>query len=227
MKNIAATAIATMMMAGVATAAEESRSVEKFDSVSLKGSMDLIVNVGKKQSVKVYADDDMISKLITEVHGDTLVVKLKKGRYHDVGEMKVVVTVPMLEEAQLKGSGDLRVNGAKGKRFSAALKGSGDLTISKVKVDTLELDIMGSGDMEVSGSCKDLDVDVMGSGTLEAEDAKCEEAKVSIMGSGDANIYVSSMISASIMGSGDVHVYGDPKKIKSRVMGSGDVVEKN
>lgn len=232
MKKLAMTGLAAIMLAspimsvGV-SAAEENRKVDSFKEIELKGSMDVYVTVGKKRSLRVVADDDMMDKIVTDVKGDTLVVKLKRGRYHDVGKMKIYVTVKNLEGAEVKGSGDMTVKGTiKSKNFEAAVKGSGDLVLENVKANDLELDIMGSGDMSVTGSCDTLDLDIMGSGNLEAKNVKCDNAKVAIMGSGDADIHANKSLTATIMGSGDITVYGNPAKIKSRVAGSGDIREK-
>ena len=226
MKKSIVTGMACLMMAGTAFGAEENRKVGDFTAIDLKGSMDVHVVVGKTRSVRVVANDDIIEKLLTEVDGDTLVIKLK-GRYSNVGKMDVYVTVKNLEEAYVKGSGDMDIKGSiKSKKFEAAVKGSGNLILENVKANDLELDIMGSGDMRVSGSCDDLDLDIMGSGDLKASKVKCETAKVAIMGSGDANIYASKSLNASIMGSGDINYYGKPAKLRRRVMGSGDINEK-
>ncbi|MCK4920189.1 MAG: DUF2807 domain-containing protein, partial [Bacteroidales bacterium] len=143
-------------------AKDESRSVKDFTDISLMGSLDLDVTVGKKTSVKVIAPDDLIDKIITEDKGDTLKVRYEKhmkwNRAWNNKEIRVEVTMPDLKAASLLGSGDLNVTGGKGKAFDLALKGSGDATVTKSDYGSVEISLMGSGDISIDGQCDSISV---------------------------------------------------------------------
>lgn len=217
-----ALSVATAAWAGGAE--EQTRDVSSFNEVSLHGSMDVDIQVGKKQSVRVVADDKVIDDLETEVRGDRLHIKLKEGRrYRNIKKMNVYITVPELEAGYIHGSGDMIIKGDIEGDFEFSVHGSGNGNIEQVKAEDLELSIHGSGNIQLNGSCGDLEASVHGSGDVFGRKLECEHVDVDIHGSGDVAIQAKKTLNASIYGSGDVDVYGEPDKVRTRVRGSGDI----
>lgn len=202
---------------------EEMRDVSSFKEVHLNGSMDVEITVGGSQSVKVIADSDIIDHVRTEVRGDTLKLDMDRGSYRNIKTMRVLITVPALTGAEVHGSGDLYVTGAKSDRFGLGVQGSGDAVFKDATLGKLDIELQGSGDVHIEGSCDQIKVEVQGSGDVEATKMKCKSADVSVHGSGDVAVFASGSIDVSIHGSGDVSVQGSPDKVNSKVRGSGDV----
>lgn len=202
---------------------EQSRDVSAFTEVSLKGSMDAEITVGKERSVRVIADDHIIDRVITEVRGDTLYLEMEKGSYRNIRKLEVIITVPSLEAAGIYGSGDMKIENAKADDFELDLKGSGDALISDAEFGQFTIDLAGSGDIDVDGTCSDLKLDLRGSGDVSARRMECESASVDLRGSGDITVFASKDAGVTVRGSGDVDIYGKPGKVNSNVRGSGDV----
>lgn len=235
MKTLVAAASAAAILAGVSAvtahadeAREEMRRVDSFTSVRNKGAFEVNIQVGPEQSVKVTADSDIMDKIETEVRGDTLHIQMDRDfswrDYRNIDTLRVDITVPALEAVRVDGSGDFEVRGVDDGDFRANVNGSGDIELIDAKADTLSIDIKGSGDVEVSGNCNSIDVEVKGSGDVSARDMECKNGDIGIMGSGDVMVYLSESVEVGIMGSGDVAVWGKPDKVRTRTMGSGDVV---
>ncbi|WP_262692969.1 head GIN domain-containing protein [Kordiimonas aestuarii] len=231
MKKLQTTVAVAAMLLGFGMTAqakdtsEEMRDVASFSEVQLNGSMDLEVTVGGSQSVKVIADSDIMSHIETEVRGDTLRVGLDNGHSHrNIKMMRVIVTVPELRGAGLRGSGDLHVTAAAADDFDLGLQGSGDVFFRKAKFGKLKIELQGSGDIDMEGTCDDLDIELQGSGDIDAGDLKCNTAEVDLRGSGDIEFFASQSADVGVHGSGDVVVRGEPAKLNSRVRGSGDIV---
>lgn len=209
-------------------ASEQMRALDTFTSIRNKGSFEVYVTVGEEQSVKVTADSDIIDKVETEVRGDTLHIELEhKGNwsgYRNIDVLRVDITVQSLEAVRVDGSGDFEVRGLDGGDFKANVNGSGDIELIEAKADRLSIDIKGSGDVEASGECNKLDVEIKGSGDVSGRKMSCKDGDIGIMGSGDVSATLKESVDVGIMGSGDVTVWGKPEKVKSRSMGSGDVV---
>ncbi len=223
---VAAGLFTTAALANTASkdTSEEMRDVGNFTSISLNGSMDVSVSVGKETSVKVIADSDIIDYLETEVKNDRLVIDLEDNRsYRNIRKMQVIVTTPTLESARLSGSGDMDIDNVDADSFEFELRGSGDANLTDFDVEKLELSLAGSGDIEGNGSCKDLDISLRGSGDISGKKMKCDTADVSLRGSGDIEFFAEKSAEVNVRGSGDVDVYGNPDKLKSNVNGSGDV----
>ncbi len=235
MKTLVAAVSCAAILAGATTfsvqaddTSEEMRSVDSFTRIRNKGSFEVNVSVGSEQSVKVTADSDIIEHVETEVRGTTLHIQLEdrdnwRG-YRNIDVLRVDITVPTLEAVRVDGSGDFEVRGVETADFKANVNGSGDIELINAKADRLSIDIKGSGDVEASGSCTNLDVEVKGSGDVSARDMACENGDIGIMGSGDVAATLNASVDVGIMGSGDVVVFGKPDKVKTRAMGSGDVI---
>ena len=230
-KAVSCAAILTAAVAYSASAddaSEQVRALDTFTSIRNKGSFEVYVTVGDTQSVKVTADSDIIDKVETEVHGDTLHIELEHKNnwsgYRNIDVLRVDITVKSLEAVRVDGSGGFEVRGLSGGNFEVDVKGSGDIELINAKADRLSIDIKGSGDVEASGQCNTLDVEIKGSGGVSGRKMSCKDGDIGIMGSGDVGATLSESVDVGIMGSGDVTVWGKPEKVKSRSMGSGDVV---
>lgn len=207
---------------------EQVRALDTFTSIRNKGSFEVFVTVGEKQSVKVTADSEIIDKVETDVRGETLHIELEDNKnwlgYRNIDVLRVDITVETLEAVRVDGSGNYEVRGLNGGNFSADVNGSGDIDLIDAKTDRLSIAIKGSGDVDASGECTELDVEIKGSGGVSGRSMSCKSGDISIMGSGDVDITLNESVDVGVMGSGDVTVWGKPEKVKSRSMGSGDIV---
>lgn len=235
MKTLVAIVSCAALMTGFATinagaddTVEEMRSVESFSRIRNKGSFQVNVTVGPEQSVKVTTDSNIMDKVETEVRGSTLHIQLEDSNnwrgYRNIRVLRVDITVPSLEAVRVDGAGDYEVRGLEAAAFSANVNGSGDVDLIDAKVDRLSIDIKGSGDVDASGECTSLEIAIKGSGSVGARDMTCQNGDINIMGSGDVKTTLNTSVDVGLMGSGDVIVWGKPDKVKSRSMGSGDVV---
>ena len=229
--TLALIGLAWLPLAGEATAATgsgklatETRALPDFQAIELSGSMDLKVRQGSPQSVQVQADDNLVSQVLTEVEGDTLVIKTRPGHsMRSRQPLLVTVGAPYLAGVDMLGSGDVWVQGIKGERFELQLSGSGDARLSELALRTLTVGLAGSGDITAQGRCDDAQLSIAGSGDLSLADLVTLRTTVSIAGSGDARVHATQAVTASIAGSGEVNYSGNPGSVKSNVAGSGSV----
>jgi hypothetical protein len=108
---------------------------------------------------------------------------------------------------------------------SVELNGSGDLVLDNVKQDSLSVTIHGSGSASASGSVDALRLAIMGSGSARLAQLAAGSARVFIAGSGNADIEPSDAADIVIAGSGDVRLHSHPKRLSSKVAGSGQISE--
>lgn len=199
-----------------------------FDSVSLSGPDNVIVQVGKAASVKAVGDTAILDRLEIEVVDGTLRVgrKRKNGIQFNWGGDKgavVTVTLPVLAGASVAGSGDMDVDHAESPKFKASVAGSGSLKVGALKTDSLHVSIAGSGNANfAAGTATDVDLSIAGSGDLDAAGLAARTADISIAGSGGVKAGVSDRADVSILGSGDVDIVGNAQ-CKVSKMGSGNV----
>lgn len=179
----------------------QTRHVAAFTRIDNRDSVDLVLHVGRPQSVEVHAGRKVVGDVGTKVSGGTLVVTFD---HHGWGGHDVVVeaSVPRLAAVATSGSGDIDADGIDAGDFQARSEGSGDLALAG-RTDRLTVALDGSGDADAEG--------------LAARDAR-----VAVSGSGDADVRADQRLDVSVDGSGDVHYKGHPT-VTENVDGSGDV----
>jgi Putative auto-transporter adhesin, head GIN domain len=190
---------------GSGVIARESRPIGEFRRIEVQGSFDVKCSVGAEPQVTITGDDNLLPHVITELNGDTLVLRMERGRYSCHSSLHATVSTPTLEGVEVCGSGDVDVIGLQGARFEASISGSGSITADG-EVQHLEASISGSGDLELSH-------------------LRAETGDVTISGSGDADIHVTDQLRATVSGSGDIHYRGDPKATL-HISGSGSIEPK-
>jgi hypothetical protein len=183
----------------------QSRSVEGFDVVESKGSIDLDIHIGPKFEVTVEADDNLFDYIRTEIHGDSLVVD-SKGSWSTKHNTTVHVTLPHL--------------------LALGIQGSGDAHIADYSGDKLGVKIQGSGDVIGTGHTAKLHLVIQGSGNADFRKLDADEVKVRVDGSGDAKVHANQSIEATIHGSGNVAWSGDATEVLKEIYGSGELVKR-
>lgn len=223
---LAPTARATTVGSGKAT--NENRAVSGFQTISLRGSIDVVVRQGNSESVTVRADDNILALVQTEVEGSgatrTLRIQFKSGESVRT-KTQVVVTVDVvnLEAIASSGSGDITIEALKTPTLTMSISGSSDATLKQIDTERLSISIAGSGDVQASGRAARLAVSIAGSGDLRTSALQAGDVSVSIAGSGDASVTAQQTISVAIAGSGDVEYGGGATLARRSVSGSGSI----
>ena len=202
----------------------KTRSVGDYDKIGVGGSFDVKLVAGNEGTLTIQMDENLFDYLVTEVDGDKLSIKWKKGTNVST-RSKLLITVPFedINSVSLAGSGDVYSEDViKADSFKSALAGSGDLKL-KVDANHVKSSIAGSGDIYLEGSTTSVKTSIAGSGDVHAYELSAKEAEISIAGSGGVKISVSDMLKARISGSGNVYYKGNPAKQDVKVSGSGNV----
>ncbi len=206
-----------------AWAAERKFTVTGFNEIEVSGPFDVVVSVGKGQSVRAVGTAKDLDRLKVEVSGNELRIGSKERGWMDWSDsdpVKIWVTVPSLKAASLAGSGDMQIDRVKTAAFVGSIAGSGDLTIASLAATNARLSIAGSGDLTASGSCGTAEVSIAGSGDVDISGLRCQTLSARVAGSGDITANATKDAKLSVMGSGAITVSGGAKCDISK-MGSG------
>ncbi|MCX7284530.1 MAG: DUF2807 domain-containing protein [Novosphingobium sp.] len=142
------------------------------------------------------------------------------------GSATVNVTLPLLSEVVLAGSGTLVTDQMGGNEAKIVVAGSGMVDARAIDAQKLAIDVVGSGKLRAAGKAKDLKMTIAGSGDAEMDGLNADAVKVDVAGSGNARFASNGNVNANIMGSGEVRVFGRATcKVSS--MGSGKLVCEN
>ncbi len=138
----------------------------------------------------------------------------------------VNVTLPMLSDVVLAGSGTLVTDQMGGQEAKIVIAGAGMVEARAIDTAKLDVDVVGSGKLRAAGKARDLNLTIAGSGDAEMDGLNADTAKVDVAGSGNARFASNGQVNANIMGSGEVRVFGRAT-CKVSAMGSGKLVCEN
>lgn len=203
------------------------RSVGDYGSVSLSGWFDLELVGGSEGELTLEGESNLLEHVVTEVKNGNLVIKTESGyelKPSNYGKgIRIVVPVEEISAVALSGSGDIISKTLlQAQEFSATMSGSGDIVLG-VEAERLTATLSGSGDIVLSGKASNFRATISGSGDIKAYDLKASFAEATVAGSADIRLTVTEELVARVSGSGDIRYRGNPKKVDSKVAGSGDV----
>ncbi len=180
------------------------RTLSSFDKIAISGGYDkVILKEGSAESVSLEVSGTDPDNIITEVKGNTLEVRMKKGSWSNF-KAKITITYKSIRELASSGSSDIVAESViKGDEFELASSGSGDFT-GTFDVRDLDIAISGSSDMTLKGRADEQEIAISGSGDVNASGLKGQKAEVAISGSGDVKLSVSGPVKTAVSGSGSV-----------------------
>jgi len=204
----------------------ESREIEEFSRIQLKGGYQVTITEGSTPSLEIETDDNLMEYIKTEVHGDRLVIESTASIFSQSG-IVINLTYTSLEEIGVSGAASLE-------NYGTVASESLDLNISgaaeiDLKVDVQELDVStsGAGSLSMSGEAQDATFSLSGAGSLEAYTLTTTDCRVSVSGVGGAEVYVTGSLDAHVSGVGGISYKGDPEDVSQQVSGIGSISEDN
>ena len=199
----------------------EFRNVDTFKGINLKLPADVYLKQGAEQSVKIEAEEKVLSLITTEIKKGSLIIDHERT-LKNFNNVKIYITVSNLESVSINGSGNVISETLfKGSNLDLSIAGSGDVKMA-LDYSKLSLSIAGSGNIQLSGRASIQDISIAGSGDIKSIDLISEKAKVSIAGSGSCTLDTKDL-DASIAGSGDIFYKSTPANISTSISGSGTV----
>jgi hypothetical protein len=213
---------------GSGKVATETRNVAGFTSITLAGIGNVYLTQGGTESVRIEAEDNLISYFETVVEGTTLKIGVK-DQYMGISiqptqPVKFYVTLPRIEAVTLAGSGNIFAGKIQANAFKVSLRGSGDISAGTVTATNVDIHLGGSGDITLGTlSARVVTATIAGSGNIQVNTLTADKLSSKIAGSGDFTVdgKVTEQ-SAEILGSGDYQAAGLKSDTATlRVTGSG------
>ncbi|WP_066218487.1 head GIN domain-containing protein [Formosa haliotis] len=202
------------------------RATTSYDAITCSGAMDFVLVKGTEGEISITGESNLIPYILTEVEGNTLIVKVKEGiNIRPSHNKDVLINIPFEDifDVSLTGSGDLTTkNTINSEQLMVGITGSGDIILD-VNTTTVDAKVTGSGDLSLEGQTENLNVNVTGSGDFNGYNLQTKNTDVSVNGSGDARVNTQTYLKARVSGSGDIEYKGNPEKEDSKVSGSGSI----
>lgn len=209
---------------------KETRNLGDFNEISLALPANLYLTQGTKNEVIIEADEDLLAKIETEIHGTSLNIQFEKWyNYKGIGSINIYITIKDIQKLVVSGSGDIIAKSSiKSDKLSFIVSGSGSVMIDDLTISDVYAMITGSGDIRIKGKskAKEIEVTVTGSGDFESTEIEFEVGDLTITGSGSIQTAVLKELDADITGSGRIYYKGNPL-IDANITGSGKIKSDN
>jgi hypothetical protein len=196
--------LALLMTSAFASAAEQTRAMPAFNGISAQGPINIVVEVGKAQSLVLKGDNRFLSRAMTRVVDGKLVITFPKGEENEINsDWTIKVSMPALTSFQVEGAG------------SAELK--------NINSDSIDIGFQGAGRLVASGKVRQLKLNAQGIGDVDTKALLAQDANVNFEGIGAVKVYASQKLDASVQGMGSLNYYGNPRLVHKKVEGIGSV----
>jgi hypothetical protein len=201
----------------------ETRTVPAFSGLALTMSANVFISQGSQQKVEVEASKDVMDIIKTEIDGNTLKLTTKEGRWRDIGKVSIYITMPVISELSISGSGNMSCQTTvKSEDIEIVISGSGSVSLPKLESSDISVTITGSGNVSLGGNNSQgkLETLITGSGDFNGEELQVANGDIRITGSGSARVNVLKELETNITGSGSVLYKGNPM-VNANATGSG------
>ena len=183
----------------------EDRTISEFEKLDAGGAFTIKIKVGEAPSLKISAEENLLSYIRTSVKGNRLVIDTRKS-ISPRKEILIEITTPHLTDVDVSGANNVTVNGVSTSDFS--------------------VDLSGAGHVYLEGEVEKLSAELSGAGNIDAKDLKAKDVHISVSGAASADVYAKENLDASVSGVGSIDYYGDPANTKTNVSGVGSISRK-
>jgi len=203
----------------------ENRSVSGFNAIefSTLGKMNIIQ--GDTESLNISGPDNLVPEIVTEVKGQTLIVRSKGDisvtNLNSGNMLTFTIVVKEFTSLTTSGLGDTQVDMLTTPSMAVTMSGAGQMQFNQFVTDEFNLTLSGLGGISLTGETKHASVDLSGAGSVNAPDFKIQEADVTVSGLGGATVWVTDQLTGDLSSSGSVNYFGSPKtSLNSSSLGS-------
>ena len=125
----------------------ETRKVDSFDSIDMRGAARLEITVGQPESLVIEGRASSIERVETDVRHDTLYIESKPRDWfmsNNRRRITVKITVPELESLEVEGGNDVRLTGFAGGETKIRAAGAAHI-LAEGHLDELTVRMAGAG----------------------------------------------------------------------------------
>ncbi|MDW3210460.1 MAG: head GIN domain-containing protein [Reichenbachiella sp.] len=222
-KAITCLSILLASIIAVQAQTSDTRKLDTFDEIKVSESISVRMKKGSINEAKIETRGVDTDRVETEVEGNTLYIRMKRGNYFSKNVEIELTYANELEAVSVSSSGSIIGSdeiATEKFEIKASSSGRADLILN---VRELEVRVSSSADVILSGKAKFQEIDISSSGRLSAYDMDSEEVDVQVSSSGKAEVTVHGLIEGRASSSGKVYYRGNPDKVYVDTSSSGKV----
>jgi hypothetical protein len=204
-----------------AFAGKQDRPIGSFTGIEISSALKVVLTQGNTEKLTLEGDDEILQRVITEIKGNTLIIRLKEGTYNKSHQdVTAYLTFKTLSKIDL--SGAVKLSGTNAMKFdnlefdcSGATKI--DLNLTAVKLDA---DFSGASSLKLEGSAQMLGIDVSGASKVNAEDLVVKNCNIDCSGASYIAIHVTDILRAEGSGASKISYKGSPSIVETDMSGA-------
>jgi hypothetical protein len=225
LSTVAALALTVFGVEGNGNVKEESRTVAgEFHGIAVSGGIMAIATLGEKASVKIEADENLLSLVETQVKDGVLVIRPKES-VRPSKPIKATIVAPKIDSAAASGGSRVTTMASPGQRFAAHASGGADVIAEGLAVDEAVAEASGGATAKLMGKAKKLVAQSSGGAKVQAFDLPVEVAQADSSGGARVELAASREVSGHASGGASIHLKGEPGKSLVKTSGGGRLVK--
>ncbi|MDH5598990.1 MAG: DUF2807 domain-containing protein [Cyclobacteriaceae bacterium] len=214
------TAIALLIYVASNAQESETRNVGKFNEVHVSEAIDVFIEKGGTEQVRVEVDGVDLDRVGTGVTDGRLKVEMLGNNRG--GRVKVYITYVEIRELRASSAASIfsKLISADKLELSASSAGLIDIT---VQAKELEVSVSSSGEVELKGKSDFLHVNASSAGEVDAFDMEINRVSAHASSAGSIKINVLNEIEAKASSGGSIKYKGNPSRSNTNSSSGGSV----
>ena len=206
--GLAATLMSCNLLAGPET---QNREVEKFSGIEAREGIKVNIVQGTAESVKVTANADYISELITEVKSGTLVIHWAKKVNFKSRHATVDVVATDLNRIVASSGASVKTDTIKAEMLKLASSSGARLEVNGVSASRIDVNTSSGASVEVSGSAAHAGLDASSGARIKGAELTVADADASASSGASISVSVTDNLSADASSGGSIRYGGKPQ----------------
>jgi len=199
----------------------EIRDIQSFDKIDVFGNLEVIMEQGEKEELRIESKIVDPSEVSVEVKDKLLKIKISENLFEDKIVARVYIKYKEIREIKSNASAEIILkNTVKGDKLFLTATSGGRITIN-VDLNAIDIEIYQGANIDITGKAKIQETYVNTGGILSGAKFISNEAFIKMNTGGKAEIEVTDRIEASINTGADLSFFGKPtqKDIKTSLGG--------
>jgi hypothetical protein len=181
----------------------QKRTVAECEGITLKSIGNVYLEQSDTQSIRIEADDNIISKITTEKQNGVLVIELPGGGYSNA-TVRVYAAMKDIKSLKIEGAGNIEC-------------------VHPIAAPSLDCRVSGAGSITLQGTCDDLSCSMSGVGSVSGKKFISKSCTANVSGVGSCTVNVTDRLDARVSGVGSISYYGNPASVHRHVSGVGSI----
>ncbi|MBC5994170.1 head GIN domain-containing protein [Pontibacter cellulosilyticus] len=187
----------------------QDRNVSGFTGIDVSGGFYVEITQGSNESLKLEADENLLSNIKTEVRNGVLHIYNDKSLSNSKG-MKAYITVKELNKVDISGGVKVVGNSTFKTNTMKLDMSGGSKVVLAIEAKELRADMSGASKVELKGKADNLVMEMSGASSVDAADFQAKDVKIGASGASKVKVHADKTLHIDASGASSVYYKGSP-----------------